>query len=262
MHHLLTDVYARYEALAREADSLFARIQEAHPDCVNCGAGCTDCCHAVFDLSLVEAMYLNEKFCGHYKGAKKSQILERADQAEREAYRQKRRIFKASQQGVSTRELLEQAASLRVRCPLLNTEERCDLYEHRPITCRIYGVPTAVYGQGHTCGLSGFDPGQSYPTVQMDKIQDQLMLLSQELISLLPSQKKQLADVLVPVSMALMNAYDEEYLGLSEEAASACSTGGDWVLDGPNSRKEASACSGCAQEGSCDPTECEHGPIA
>ena len=55
----LTPVFTAYEALVAEADAVFARVGEMHPDCVTCKPGCSDCCHAMFDLSLVEAMYLN-----------------------------------------------------------------------------------------------------------------------------------------------------------------------------------------------------------
>ena len=49
----LTPVFTAYEALVAEADAVFARVGEMHPDCVTCKPGCCDCCHAMFDLSLV-----------------------------------------------------------------------------------------------------------------------------------------------------------------------------------------------------------------
>ena len=57
----LIPVFTAYEALVAEADAVFSRVNELHPDCVTCKPGCSDCCHATFDLSLVEAMYLNAK---------------------------------------------------------------------------------------------------------------------------------------------------------------------------------------------------------
>ena len=62
----LTPVFTAYEALVAEADAVFARVGEMHPDCVTCKPGCSDCCHAMFDLSLVEAMYLNARFIEKY----------------------------------------------------------------------------------------------------------------------------------------------------------------------------------------------------
>ena len=37
-------------------DEAFARVREEFPEEVRCGQGCDDCCHAVFDVSLVEAL--------------------------------------------------------------------------------------------------------------------------------------------------------------------------------------------------------------
>ena len=36
----LTPVFTAYEALVAEADAVFARVGEMHPDCVTCKPGC------------------------------------------------------------------------------------------------------------------------------------------------------------------------------------------------------------------------------
>jgi hypothetical protein len=92
----------------------------------------------------------------------------------------------------------------------------CELYLYRPVTCRFYGIPTAIGGKGHTCGLSGFVEGEQYPTVSLDKIHEQLQKLSAELIQDLGTKYIKLVDLLVPLSMALISRYDEYYLGLKE----------------------------------------------
>ena len=75
----LTDIFARYENLRAEADTLFDRVREACPQCVTCKEGCSDCCHAMFDLSLVEAMALNRAFNARFGfGAARSAVLEAA----------------------------------------------------------------------------------------------------------------------------------------------------------------------------------------
>ena len=113
-------------------------------------------------------------------------------------------------------EILERIAAETVRCALLNDKDLCDLYESRPITCRLYGVPTAIGGKGHTCGLSGFSQGETYPTANLDRIQSALMALSNALVADLKSKYKTMGEMLVPLSMALLTDYDDEYLGLLE----------------------------------------------
>ena len=210
---------AKYRHLRDGADKAFAQVSAAHPQQVRCGLGCSDCCHALFDLSLVEAMALNAAFNANFSGARRSAILARADEAERLGEKVKREAHKALQEGKSSAEILDVIAKARIRCPLLGENDTCDLYEDRPITCRLYGIPTEIGGQGHTCGKSGFTAGTSYPTVRVEKLQDALLTLSAEMVAAMGSRHRRMADVLVPVATALMNAYDKEYLGLGEPAA-------------------------------------------
>jgi hypothetical protein len=91
------------------------------------------------------------------------------------------------------------------------------MYAFRPIACRVYGIPQAVGGKGRTCGFSGFKPGESYPTLNHDIIHDQLMAISSELVQAIRSKHTQMAEVLVPLSMALITDYNEAYMGISSE---------------------------------------------
>jgi Fe-S-cluster containining protein len=160
----LEPIFKKYETLVKQVDEVFEKVCSDYPDCVKCKQACADCCHALFDLSLVEALYINHKFHENL-GDKKGKILETANRTDRKLHQLKRKMFKAVESGQKTEELvlLEMAAE-RSRCPLLNEENRCDLYAFRPVTCRLYGIPTSINGRGHTCGLSGFKEGVSYPT--------------------------------------------------------------------------------------------------
>jgi len=105
----------------------------------------------------------------------------------------------------------------RIRCPLLNEKELCDLYEYRPITCRFYGVPTAIGGAGHTCGKSGFKQGEKYPTVNLDAVHSKLQQISAELLRDIQSRNIKLADLLVPLSSAVILDFDDVFLGIADE---------------------------------------------
>ena len=101
---------------------------------------------------------------------------------------------------------------------MLNSKNLCDLYEYRPITCRLYGIPTSIGGRGHTCGLSMFEEGKSYPTVNIDAIYVKLSELSTELITTLNSSYKAMDKILMPLSMALLTTFDESYLGVKDDS--------------------------------------------
>ena len=212
-----SDIFARYETLAAEADALFERVRSAHPDCVSCCEGCSDCCHALFDLTLVEAVYINKRFAEAFpKGLERSIILEAAGVADRKAYIIKRQAFKDTQAGQDTDSVIMGIGKERVRCPLLNDEKRCLLYAFRPITCRIYGIPVAINNKGYTCGTSAFTPGKQYPTVNLDAITHRLLALGLEMAQLAQSPHKEAHTVLVPLSMALLTEYNAAYFGLGK----------------------------------------------
>lgn len=246
-----SEYFQRYESVIAEADAVFGKIREQAGERVRCHEGCSDCCYALFDLTLIEALYLNHQFNRKFSGLARTRVLERADAADRTIHKFKHRMFKASQEGMTTTDILREAAATKVRCPLLNDGDLCDLYEHRPVTCRIYGVPTAIGGQAHTCHRSGFEPGGKYPTVLLDKLQDKLYAMSLELAASLNTRYSELGSVIVPVSMALMNAYDEEYLGITaagpEPAAEPVAQFARTAACGPCD-KDASACASCKEK--------------
>lgn len=211
--------FAKYEKLVAASDSAFDRVKQAHAECVKCTEGCADCCHAVFDLTLIEALYINHRFKEKFKGEERADLEDKANRTDRLMAKIKRRAQEELLAGRSEEEILTGLAKERVRCPLLNAKDLCELYDYRPLTCRFYGIPTAIGGSGHTCGLSGFKEGEIYPTVNLDTIHAKLQEISAELVRDLKSRYVKLADILVPLSSALLTEYDEIYFGLKEAPA-------------------------------------------
>ncbi len=210
--------FKKYEELQKRADEIFIKIKEKYPEEVTCKIGCTECCYALFDLSLIEAMYINYQFNKNITDEKKKEeILEEANRIDRRLYKLKRQLYKEKEKGVPTEKILEEVSKIKMKCPLLDQDGRCILYEHRPIICRLYGIPLSFDGKVKTCRLSKFSPGKKYPAVFVDKIQDRLVLISKELVSSIPTQYTRLWDVFVPLSMALLTEYNEEYLGIINE---------------------------------------------
>ncbi len=75
-------------------------------------------------------------------------------------------------------------------------------------------MPLNINGKGHVCSKTGFSKGGQYPTVHMGAIQQRLDGLSRDIAEAVKSRFKELDQVFVPVSMALMTKYDEQYLGI------------------------------------------------
>ena len=210
--------FEKYEELLRAADTVFEKVRAEYPECVKCNEGCSDCCHALFDLTLIEALYINHRFNKVYQDREdeKGGVVEKANKADRQVYKIKKDAYKLLESGVSEEDILADMAKKRLRCPLLDAQDLCSLYDYRPITCRFYGIPTAIGGKGHTCGKSAFDKGEPYPTVNLDLIQRRLYDISDELVKALKTRYGKMAEMLVPLSMALLTVYDDEYLGVED----------------------------------------------
>jgi Fe-S-cluster containining protein len=218
MEKIFEPFFKKYEELVKAADDVFELVSKEHSECVKCKIECSDCCHAMFDLTLIEAMYINHKFKEKIEGNAREAIINKANDIDRQIHKIKRKAVKELDAGSSEDEILAKLAGERVRCPLLNSKDSCDLYEYRPITCRFYGIPTSIGGVGHTCGKSGFIEGEKYPTVNLDIIHGRLQQISAEFVKEIKTEYIKLVDMLVPLSMALLSVYDEEYLGIKEDS--------------------------------------------
>ena len=210
--------FKKYETIVSKVEGVFQKIKERYPQEVSCKQGCSDCCHALFDLTLIEALYMNHHFNQVFSDNKKDDIIEKANKADRQIYKIKKNAYKLTREDQKDEaSVIEELSHMRVRCPLLGDDNLCEMYDSRPIACRVYGIPQAVNGKGRTCGFSGFKQGQNYPTFNHDIIHDMLVAVSEEFVRSIESRHKKMGDILVPLSMALITNYDETNLGLSSE---------------------------------------------
>ncbi|MBI5593952.1 MAG: YkgJ family cysteine cluster protein [Deltaproteobacteria bacterium] len=221
MNEQFKPFFDQYEALSASVERAFESVKNQFPECVKCKPLCSDCCHAVFDLTFIEALYINKRFRNKYNGEALDILTERCNKIDRMLYKLKKSAYKAVESGKEEKDILHEMAETRVRCPMLNDAEMCEIYDFRPLTCKLYGIPTAIGGEGYTCGLSGFEKGEKYPTANLDKIQNKLLQLSADLAVSIQSKYSRLGEMLVPLSMALATDYDDEYLGIQKPDATA-----------------------------------------
>ncbi|WDP91134.1 MAG: YkgJ family cysteine cluster protein [Desulfobacter sp.] len=212
----LEEHFAKYEAVVQMVDQIFERVKQEFPKEVFCREKCSDCCYAIFDLTLIEALYLNHKFKEKYAGREKADLIAAADKTDRALAKMKRDAFKKIKDGANELEIVGRMSQERVRCPLLGADNLCLLYDSRPITCRVYGIPTSTAGASHICGRTNFVQGTPYPTLNMDKIYTQLQLLSAELVRDIKSSNIKMHEMLIPVSMAMVTDFTDDYLGVKQ----------------------------------------------
>ncbi len=142
-----------YRKFLARADAWYRGVREKHPDKVPCAKGCRDCCLGLFDVTLLDGDLLRE-------GMALLDVATRRDiEARAEAILSKLREswpgLGETLDGWSDDEIDALCDALGpVECPVLGPAGECRLYDHRPLTCRLSGVPVVdlsgqkVYPEG------------------------------------------------------------------------------------------------------------------
>ncbi len=129
-----------YRDLLGRVDAWYQGVQRSHPDKVTCTKGCRDCCIGLFDISIADRDLLREGLAQADPGTRRD-IEERAARLMADL----RARFPAlgdSLDGLSAGEIDEICdAPGDVECPVLGRAGECRLYAHRPLICRLSGVP-------------------------------------------------------------------------------------------------------------------------
>ncbi len=136
-------------------DSALADAARRAGQWLACRPGCTQCCHGVFAINALDAARLSTGM----------DALERDDPRRAEAIRSRAAAWIAEYGGAfpgnaetgvlgTTEEEQEQFEEFanEAPCPALNPETGlCDVYEWRPMTCRVFGPPVRM-GEGDALG--------------------------------------------------------------------------------------------------------------
>jgi Fe-S-cluster containining protein len=160
----LNRILVDYRALLETVDSWFNRGIESSGRHIQCRPGCSQCCRGLFDISLLDAYFLQQGF-------------DRLPAELRQSVLSKCRARLAELQqgwpGFAAPYLLnhlpdalwtEMPEDDMTPCPLLGEDGRCLVYAYRPMTCRLHGLPNIdVSGESFSdqwCTLNfiGADP--------------------------------------------------------------------------------------------------------
>jgi Fe-S-cluster containining protein len=104
-----------YHQIVAKVDLKFNEIQALYPTQIQCGVGCSGCCSGGLTVSKVEQERIR-----HF-------LSERPD-------------IDALVQGCQRQSQQNEAE----HCQFLDTEQKCLIYEARPIICRSHGVPVFI----------------------------------------------------------------------------------------------------------------------
>jgi len=133
---------SEYLVLLAEIDAwVNGCVESLGPALISCRAGCSACCRGLFDITLLDARLLQE-------GVSRlpSELQEQArDRARRQLAELQRcwpdfdhpYLLNRYPDEVWT----EMPEEDMTPCALLGADGRCLVYEHRPLTCRLHGLP-------------------------------------------------------------------------------------------------------------------------
>jgi Fe-S-cluster containining protein len=199
------DLFQSYELLVDKAEAAFQEMQKEHGSSMKCEPHCSDCCHAVFGLFLIEARYLKEHFDRLADEERRAALL-RCEEAEKSLERLQNML--QAHEGDPQMQAYVMSRE-RIRCPLLNEQQGCILYPHRPITCRVYGIPTKIQGKARVCWKAEFKEGERYPVFDLDGVYRDLYFLSTELLKAGGRDDPEKASLLISVYKAIKTSLDD-----------------------------------------------------
>jgi Fe-S-cluster containining protein len=138
----MDNILKQYGALLAKVDGWFSGCIERFGNGIACRAGCSDCCRGLFDITLLDACYLKRGF-------------DQLPEAQREAV-----LAKVGKRIVTMQEIWPEFSLpfvLNYRpdeewealmpdddetpCVLLGNDGNCLVYDYRPMTCRLHGLP-------------------------------------------------------------------------------------------------------------------------
>ncbi len=207
----MKEILHRYQRLLAGLDAWFARGLEASGDQARCRRGCSACCRGLFDITLLDAWYLQAGF--RMLPAKLQGDLEE------EARRRLADLGRAHPrlappyllEGFCDTELsVMMPEADETPCLLLAPDGSCRLYGHRPMTCRLHGLPLfdhsgeAFHDEWCTLNFTGDDPS-GIPELRWEfrRFFDEELTIFRELcVRLLGSPRSEL-DTLLPAALLI-----------------------------------------------------------
>ncbi len=123
-----------YRAILSRADAFFSEVSRAQPDNLQCGKGCSLCCHGLFEIGGADVAVIADGLSKLHHSRRDS-IIRRAIEIVAESRHPNLRECSP----VEKEEFFDRTAS--TPCPMLDDKGLCMTYEDRPLVCRTFGLP-------------------------------------------------------------------------------------------------------------------------
>ncbi len=139
---ILNGLMQEHDNLVGRLDKWLRSIRDKHNDQIQCACGCAKCCHGLFDISLPDALRTASAF-GMLPQDIQSACANRSSIIRRKIIQEEGELQAPFFLNEISEERIDQLVECvhDVRCPLLDDNARCLIYEDRPIACRLEGIP-------------------------------------------------------------------------------------------------------------------------
>lgn len=207
----MEEILKKYGALLAEVDAWFMRCMEAFPAEIACRSGCSECCRGLFDITLLDACYLKygfDRLDAPVQATVRAKAIARLDALQilwpdfREPY-----ILNYRPEEEWEALMPEDDGT---PCPLVDDDGRCILYDFRPMTCRLNGIPLVdlsgevFFEEWCTLNFTGNDPlaVEDLRGEFRRKFADELQIF-QQLTVLLCKQRLNELDTFIPTALLI-----------------------------------------------------------
>lgn len=206
----MNELLQRYRTLLATIDLWFAAKQDEMPNAIVCADGCSDCCRGLFDISLLDARLLRAGFdqlpALIRAGVVAKAEIRRAELQERWPDFAPPYLLNHMDDSLWT----EMPEDDLTPCALLDSAGRCLIYDYRPMTCRLHGLPQidkngeVFLGEWCSRNFIGLNP------LQIDKMRHDFRQLFTKEFTLLRAFAKELCgrdcaelDTFIPLAVLI-----------------------------------------------------------
>ncbi len=207
----MKELLDRYGALLGEVDAWFQRCLDQQPDLIACRNGCSECCRGLFDITLLDAFYLRIGF-DKLPEPLKAELVE-------EASRRLELLSRVNPEFVEPWLLNAipeddwdalMPEEDETPCLLLSETGGCLVYEHRPMTCRLNGIPLIdvsgeeLFDEWCTLNFTGEDPRHLADLrFGFTELFTRELLMFRELVSRLTGTARNEVDLFIPAAIVM-----------------------------------------------------------
>jgi Fe-S-cluster containining protein len=123
-----------YKTILERADQHFASVLQSQSRNLQCGAGCSLCCYGLFEIGSGDVPVIAEGLEKLHPARRRKIIRKALEIVASTAHPNLRECDAEEKEAFFDR-------AQAIACPNLGEDGLCQMYEHRPLVCRTFGLP-------------------------------------------------------------------------------------------------------------------------